>query len=75
MKRADLVPPIFQAVAPSPQAAIKLFYETRETIDVIWPFVGVPQVIPALLGVVGVLKSHGIEQPERNQQRYSLLVV
>ncbi|CAK7203397.1 hypothetical protein SEUCBS139899_006130 [Sporothrix eucalyptigena] len=66
MKRADLLPALFasvlrdQDVPTSETATLDLFYRTRETINIIWPFVGVPQIIPAALGLAGYLQSRNV---------------
>ncbi|EXJ70437.1 uncharacterized protein A1O5_06505 [Cladophialophora psammophila CBS 110553] len=66
MKRADLVPRLFLCMtqtAHEPNSAdtiSKHFSELRETINIIWPFVGVPQVISACLGLAGYFQSKGI---------------
>ena len=63
MKRADLVPPLVQAKVEgytSESDVLELFYEIRETINIIWLFVGIPQVIPACLGLAGYLQSRGV---------------
>ncbi|KAL1889731.1 hypothetical protein Sste5346_008717 [Sporothrix stenoceras] len=75
MKRADLVPALFAAIlaggeSSSDTETLELFYRTRETINIIWPFVGVPQIIPAALGLAGYLKSRGITELETNRRRH-----
>jgi len=40
----------------------KIFYNIRECIMIIWPFVGVPWTVPAGLGLVAVLQRNGIEE-------------
>lgn len=74
MKRADLVPSLFQSMMETEEEVdnnlkLDLFYAVRETFNLIWPFVGIPQVIPALLGIAGYLRSKGIHTLERNRQR------
>ena len=69
MKRADLIPPLFKTavdeqlscrneLSTAEEATLCLFYAVRETINIIWPFVGVPQVIPGCLGLAGYLQFH-----------------
>jgi hypothetical protein len=66
MKRADLVPRLFSSQigeahgSNNKDAILKAFSSLRETINIIWPFVGVPQVIPACLGLAGYFQSRGI---------------
>ena len=82
MKRADLLPPLFQAFVQEEQtssnlkpqtAATELFYGVRETINIIWPFVGVPQVIPACLGLAGYLQIQlGETSTTKNRLRSAL---
>ena len=59
MKRGDLVPRLFQDAFDSDSDRTNddqvevLLARLRETINIIWPFVGVPQVVPACLGLAG----------------------
>ena len=73
MKRADLVPLLFQASVEaldgSEASLLNLFRLFRETFNIVWPFVGVPQVVPAALGLAGYLQSKGIQRLEDNRQR------
>ncbi|KAI1623187.1 hypothetical protein EDD37DRAFT_634043, partial [Exophiala viscosa] len=73
MKRADLVPLLFQATVEASDGSevslLNLFRHFRETINIIWPFVGVPQVVPAAFGLAGYLQSRGFEELEDNRQR------
>ncbi|KIV78525.1 hypothetical protein PV11_10234 [Exophiala sideris] len=61
MKRADLVPSLFRSILRDRNASETdtraIFSTLQETINIIWPFVGVPQVIPACLGLAGYLKA------------------
>ena len=63
LKRADLVPSIFrdltEEMVDTTNTMTGLFSAVRETINIIWPFVGVPQVIPACLGLAGYLQISG----------------
>ncbi|KIW90513.1 uncharacterized protein Z519_09160 [Cladophialophora bantiana CBS 173.52] len=80
MKRADLVPRLFLCLTKTvhePNSAdtiSKHFWELREAINIIWPFVGVPQVIPACLGVAGYFESKGIMalSPEKTLTRHGI---
>lgn len=74
MKRADLVPPLFLTQLEdqdggSKEEVLHLFNTFRETINIIWAFVGVPQIVPACLGLAGYLKSRGIASLETNRLR------
>ena len=73
MKRSDLVPHIFQELCRrdggGSESLVSRFNASRETLVIIWPFVGVPQVIPACLGLAGILQSLGISSIEANRQR------
>ena len=72
MKRADLVPSLFQdAVSRNNQTSSVMdqFYSVREVLVIIWPFVGLPQVIPACLGLAGFLQSKGITHVEESRNR------
>ncbi|KEF60621.1 uncharacterized protein A1O9_02182 [Exophiala aquamarina CBS 119918] len=72
-KRADLVPSLFQNALEkadrSKDSILELFDSFRETINMIWPFVCVPQVIPAALGLAGYLQSKGITTLDQNKNR------
>lgn len=72
--RADLVPELFSAVlkgqdALSETETTELFQTVQETINFIWPFVGVPQVIPACLDLAGYIRSKGLVRLETNRLR------
>jgi hypothetical protein len=62
--RPDHVPQLFEeAISGIEDIEIikSIYYRIRETIMVVWPFVGIPWCVPAGLGLVSVLQKKGIE--------------
>ncbi|KAF9875486.1 hypothetical protein CkaCkLH20_06867 [Colletotrichum karsti] len=60
--RGDSVPKLFRDLTgeKSAEETKALFVVFRQAITLIWPFVGLPQCIPASLGLVGELRQLGI---------------
>lgn len=71
LKRGDLVPHLFRdKFGGRPQDEIfQAFCKVRETLNVIWPFIGVPQIVPACLGLAGYLQSLNLADLLKSDQR------
>lgn len=63
LRRADAVPGLFRQVTAdmSKEDTKKAFEQVREAITIIFPFIGLPNTIPALLGMTPYIKERGIE--------------
>lgn len=63
LRRADAVPGLFRQVTSdfSKEDTKKAFEQVREAITIIFPFIGLPNTIPALLGMTPYIKERGIE--------------
>ena len=68
INRADLIPAMFLSIHDNQKDAESIvlqdFICLRETITIIWPFVGIPKVIPACLGLSKCLEAHGLNAPK-----------
>lgn len=62
-RRADAVPKYFEAYTKDLDEATttKLFIQVREAITIIFPFIGLPNTIPALLGLTPYIKRRGLK--------------
>ncbi|TVY58572.1 hypothetical protein LCER1_G000208 [Lachnellula cervina] len=65
-RRGDLVGPWFREVVAKDKTTDpkKFFTIIREAIAVVYPFVGLPNCVPACFGLVGVLREMGIDVDE-----------
>lgn len=59
--RADVVGRLFDSLTTdlSPSESSTLFAQIRESILIIYPFLGIPTCVPAAYGVIGVLQRKG----------------
>lgn len=66
-RRGDAVPQLFQDLAQkkSDKETKEIFLIIREGITIIFPFVGLPNCIPACLGLVGELQKRDITVERR----------
>lgn len=64
-RRGDAVPKLFADVTrnKSNDETLKVFMSLREAINIIFPFVGLPNCIPACLGLVAAMRTRGISAP------------
>jgi hypothetical protein len=63
--RGDHVPKLFEEAIEGVtdiEEIKNIFYRIRESITIIWTFVGIPWTVPAGLGLVSVLQRKGIEE-------------
>lgn len=70
LKRGDAVCQLFNSLITSKDSGSSedtadLYARIRESMTVIWPFVGIPAVVPAGLGLAHVLQYHGIDPETR----------
>jgi len=59
--RADVVGRIFDSLTTNmtPEESTQRFTQLRETLLIIYPFLGIPTVVPASYGIIGVLERKG----------------
>jgi hypothetical protein len=71
-RRGDLVGPWFQDLIANEKSVDprEVFKIIREAIAVAYPFIGLPNCVPACFGLVGVLRELGIDI---NEDRRRLL--
>ncbi|KAJ9650684.1 hypothetical protein H2198_010020 [Neophaeococcomyces mojaviensis] len=65
LKRANIVPALFHDLSEdkSNNEALKIFDDLKEALSIAFPFVGLPNCMPATLGLVGELKARGLQPP------------
>ncbi|KAH8698728.1 hypothetical protein BGW36DRAFT_426420 [Talaromyces proteolyticus] len=69
--RADIVGKFFDDVTTeyTPEKSEALFLRIREAISIIFPYVGIPQCIPACYGMIGVVQRKGQEYASQKKLR------
>ncbi|KAJ2894846.1 hypothetical protein MKZ38_007183 [Zalerion maritima] len=69
-KRADAVAPLFHMAIKdlSPQETRNAFETFREAITVTYPFIGLPNCVPACFGIIGIVRELGYGPGEQRRR-------
>ncbi|CAH0015644.1 unnamed protein product [Clonostachys rhizophaga] len=65
LKRPDLISAYFHELTQgeTDESKLKIYFHMRESMNVVWPFVGLPNVISACYGLFDELRKLGLEPP------------
>ncbi|KAI8648560.1 hypothetical protein NCS57_01467200 [Fusarium keratoplasticum] len=73
--RADVVGRIFDDLTTdaSPEDSQKLFMQMREAITIVFPYLGMPTLVPACYGMIGVVNRKGLSYAHEERLRQPII--